>query len=113
MITETKTHRLIQTIVNIAADHGPDIYATRDAEIDGTVGDVIDLWCAHPRWCSNRDDDTPNAKGGCWINPDEVAYEQCYLGPHTVEAVRKRFGTIPDTDHECVKYAGRGTSEVQ
>lgn len=66
-------------------------YLTRDYDpIEGRLDDRVEVWS-----------EPPDHNYGTWCHP---RIEVVRLERISLASARARFGTIPETDRECVKY---------
>lgn len=70
-------------------------YVTRDSDVDGDLCEFCDVWTERPVRFSAGD-------GFCWLSAEWSL--ETRVGQVSVAAVRKRLGTSPDTDRECVRF---------
>ena len=86
------------------------VWITRDQDPDnGLLEEVLDLWIARPDRRLFVDENTGETIGSCWLaaENDNVsiaeAMDHVHVGRYTMEAIEKRFGTIPDDSRQCVR----------
>lgn len=83
----------------------PTVWVTRDSISRGKMLDYCDLWIARPMRVVH-----PECGSAHWINPSDVALDQCYLGSYTLAAVKAYIRTVPDTDLQCIMVPGSNPS---
>lgn len=69
-------------------------WITRDTEVDGELVDRCDVWNARPQRISGGD-------GWIWLSSEWDLESR--VGTASPEAIRARFGTVPETDRECIR----------
>lgn len=72
------------------------IWATRDLK-DGVLSSLVEIWTERPTIERSGADIT-------WVGPGVTGMES-KLGQMTVDECRKEFGTVPDSERECVTRA--------
>ncbi len=71
-------------------------WITRDASLDGTLDDCVDVWTAPPLRFTIQ-----GFTGGYWLGAEWDLSTR--WSRYTVESMRRWLGVVPDTDRECIR----------
>lgn len=83
------------------ADWPEFVRLTRDSDDwTGELSDVVEVWAESPVMSRAEMSDGSPAPGVCWMPRSSEA--DGVLGRYSLEAARKFFRTVPDSDRECV-----------
>jgi hypothetical protein len=74
---------------------GCSYWVTRDSDVTGELVGACDVWRERPQRLSGGD-------GWIWLSAEWSL--ETRVGTASLETVRKRLGTVPDTDRECIRF---------